>query len=181
MQRPDVWVSRSRLWAFPPFLKEQGWSLSYCFLLVVCFGLLPGRELNSISSESASVQILVCIYFASHLAVRILLSGPVTHFFCVLICFPLHPTWRWSSSIYIYTVHFKTKTKGPLWSEGISREQKHEIEMNSLFIFCQVWQFPPLLITRVLCWTAIKTSEVDELCKRLCFDCEGTSRKKITK
>lgn len=118
MQRPDVWVSRSRLWAFPPFLKEQGWSLSYCFLLVVCFGLLPGWELNSISSESASVQILVCIYFASHLAVRILLSGPVTHFFCVLICFPLHPTWRWSSSIYIYTVHFKTKTKGPLWSEG---------------------------------------------------------------
>lgn len=125
MQRPDVWVSRSRLWAFPPFLKEQGWSLSYCFLLVVCFGLLPGRELNSISSESASVQILVCIYFASHLAVRILLSGPVTHFFCVLICFPLHPTWRWSSSIYILCISKpKQKVRSEVRASAVSKNMK---------------------------------------------------------
>lgn len=127
MQRPDVWVSRSRLWVFPPFLKEQGWSLSYCFLLVVCFGLLPGRELNSISSESASVQILVCIYFASHLAVRILLSGPVTHFFCVLICFPLHPTWRWSSSIYIYILCIskpKQKVRSEVRASAVSKNMK---------------------------------------------------------
>lgn len=126
MQRPDVWVSRSRLWVFPPFLKEQGWSLSYCFLLVVCFGLLPGRELNSISSESASVQILVCIYFASHLAVRILLSGPVTHFFCVLICFLLHPTWRWSSSIYIYIYcAFQNQNKRSALKWGASAVSKN--------------------------------------------------------
>lgn len=30
---------------------------------------------------------------------------------------------------------------------------------------------------KLLCWMVTKTSEIDELCKRLCFDWEATTRK----